>query len=269
MIGVVMDTLLRMIQTSKCLAIICLALVFGSVGCVSPEDRFIQTGAQAFDSSEGFGGVAFGAMVDGKFIEGEQYIFKVRLMDEKARPIKSRNGAYQDERGNVAAQKSIMIHKGSIGAERVEVRIPANELELRSNDFPIWIGYGLIHPDGSVFSEVYRPLPRNTQSIVQRYVTATYGEQPREPKPRRTVRRRTIRRPTRSRSELWRPSSQTQGPGFCPQHGVSCNCALRQDVPAEYMRSSPRPSSRSRRSSEATRTRPRSSRSRRYGRDPR
>ncbi|MEZ6085519.1 MAG: hypothetical protein R3E58_16625 [Phycisphaerae bacterium] len=203
----------------------CAVLIFGACGCLSPENRFLQTGAQAFDGSDGFGGVAFGALIDSKFLSGQQFMFKVRLMDEHARPIKSRNGAYQDERGNVAAQKTLMILSGGSGTERAEVRIPANELELRSSDFPVWIGYGLIQPDGSTFAEVFRPLPRNTQSIVQRYVAATYGEQPREPEPRRTVRRRTVRRPTTSRgSSLWRPSSKEKGPGFCPQHGIYCDC---------------------------------------------
>ncbi len=263
--GVVMDKLSRVVQFS-----ICLVVVFGTCGCLSPEDRFMQTGAQAFEDSEGFGGVAFGAMIDPTSIRGQQFMFKVRLMDERAGPIKSRNGAYEDERGHVAAQKSIMLHQGGVGGERVEVRIPARELELRSSDFPVWIGYGLFYPDGSTFAEVYRPLPRNTQAIVQRYVTATYGETPREPEPRRTVRRRTIRRPTSRRSTLWRPNDRESGPGFCPQHGVSCNCSLRQDVPAEYVRSSPRPTSRTRGATRPTRprTQSRNPTDRRYGRDP-
>lgn len=263
-----METCLRMFRS-----LTCAVLIFGACGCLSPENRFLQTGAQAFDGSDGFGGVAFGALIDSKFLSGQQFMFKVRLMDEHARPIKSRNGAYQDERGNVAAQKTLMILSGGSGTERAEVRIPANELELRSSDFPVWIGYGLIQPDGSTFAEVFRPLPRNTQSIVQRYVAATYGEQPREPEPRRTVRRRTVRRPTTSRgSSLWRPSSKEKGPGFCPQHGIYCDCPLRQDVPGEYVQRQPRTAPPRPRATSRP-TRPRRSQEpspdRRYNRDPR
>lgn len=263
-----METCFRMFRS-----LTCAILVFGACGCVSPEDRFVQTGAQAYNGSEGLEGVAFGALIDARMLSGEQFMFKVRLMDERARAIKSRNGAYEDERGNVAAQKSVMILSGGPGTQRAEVRIPAQELELRSGDFPVWISYGLIRPDGSTFAEVFRPLPRNTQSIVQRYVTATYGEQPREPAPRESIRRRTVRRRTTSRqSTLWRPSARERGPGFCPQHGVTCDCPLRQDVPAEYVQSRPRrTTARPRPSARQTRPRPTTqpTRDRRYNRDQR
>ena len=219
-------------------------------------DRFVQTGAQVYEGSEGFSGVVFGAMINTKFLRGQQFMYKVRLMDERARPIKSQNQAYEDDRGNVAAQKTLMVFDGNIGSERTEVRIPALELELRSSDFPVWISYGLYHPDGSTFAEVFRPLPRNTQSSVKRFVVATYGEQPREPAPRRRTPRRRVRRQTRQHSTLWRPTTRDRGPGFCPQHGVACNCALRQDVPSEYVRS--RPQTMPRRSHRTSRpTRPR------------
>lgn len=255
-----------------CRSLACAVLVFGACGCLSPEDRFLQTGAQAYDGSEGLAGVAFGALIDTKFLSGQQFMFKVRLMDEQARPIKSRNGAYQDEHGNVAAQKTVMILSGGAGTQPAEVRIPAHELELRSGDFPVWISYGLNYPDGSTYAEVFRPLPYNTQSVVQRFVEATYGHEPREPAPPRSVRSRTVRRPTIGRSTRWQPNTQNRGPGFCPQHGVACDCPLRQDVPDEYVQSRPRSTPpRSRQTTEPTRPRrePRSAPDRRDNDDPR
>lgn len=245
--------------------LLCGAFVGAVCGCASPEGRFEQTSAQVYKNGDEFGGVVFGAEINTKYLRGQQFMYKVRLMDERARAIKSINRAYQDERGNVAAQKTLMVLDGNLGSERAEVRIPANELELRTSDFPVWIAYGLYRPDGSAFAEVYRPMPRNTQTIVQRYVVATYGEAPSEaaPPPRRRV-RRTVRRPARSRSRLWRPESKPKGPGFCPTHGVTCSCPLRQDVPPEYMGRRTRPTARTRRPG-SDRPRPRRSpRSPRY-----
>lgn len=220
--------------------LICGVLAICACGCLSPEDRFKQTGAQVYVEGDQFGGVVFGSLIDTSMLRGQQFMYKVRLMDERARPIKSHNRAYEDESGNVAAQKTLMVFSGHTGSERTEVRIPAHELELRSRDFPVWISYGLYYPDGSMFTEVFRPLPHNTQKVVQRFVTSTYGDEPRQTAPPKRAPRRRVRRPARPNSTSWRPEASPRGPGFCPRHGVACNCDLRKDVPPEYMRSQTR-----------------------------
>ncbi|NOX57868.1 MAG: hypothetical protein GXP29_03305 [Planctomycetes bacterium] len=232
----------------KCLVVACGLMVLCVCGCKSPEKRFKQTGAQVYREGEELGGVVFGALIDTGFLRGQQFMFKVRLMDERARAIKSNNRAYEDSSGNVAAQKTLMVLDGQRGPQRVEVRIPKQELELRTNDFPVWISYGLYEPDGTTFAVVYRPMPRNTQAIVKQFVQAQYGNEPSATAPPAQSSRRRTRRPVRSRSPRWRPDSERQGPGFCPRHGIACACPLRQDVPPEYMGSQTRRGSRAGRS---------------------
>ena len=104
-----------------------------------------------------------------------QLVYRVEIQDARGRPIASRDGRYQNASGHVAVGRTVMLLRPDSSVQEVRVRIPVEELEVRSADEPIWANVGLYRPDDICLAShfVQLPLDRRDNGILARRPRAT------------------------------------------------------------------------------------------------
>lgn len=128
-------------------------------GCAEPHVRFMNAECQPVAKQARLEAVVFASAFEAQGFAGEQLIYRVNLLNSRYGPVKSRNGRYEDAAGNVAATKALVVQEGPSIVQRIQVTIPAQELELQSQDLPAWAAFGLYRPDGVCVAERLAPLP--------------------------------------------------------------------------------------------------------------
>ncbi len=91
--------------------------------------------------------------------EQRQLVYRVEIQDARGRPIASRDGRYENASGHVAVGRTIMLLRRDSSLQEVMVRIPVEELEVRSADEPIWATVGLYRPDDICLASHFVQLP--------------------------------------------------------------------------------------------------------------
>lgn len=94
-------------------------------------------------------GMAFTSTFHAKGFQGEQLLYRVRLVQGRDKPVRSDDGRFEDADGGVGASKSVFVWNQDSGTRRVRVVIPEEELELSPDMGPVWAIMGIHLADGT------------------------------------------------------------------------------------------------------------------------
>ena len=168
----------RPLLLSRALLLGLLCTLLGALwGCATPRAEFLRAECRRVQRDGELGAVAFTSRVATNRLAGQQLIFKVNLVDSRYQPIRSGDGRYEDAAGNVAASKALMVLESPWTFERVEVSIPADELEVDADDRPVFARFGIYDPEGAPLAQTIARLPLPAGTAVAR-ATPRRGARP-------------------------------------------------------------------------------------------
>lgn len=109
--------------------------LLATAGC-APSLRLVSTTAEPLGDRRIPEAIAFVSAIDVDGFEG-QLIYEVRLLDARFRPVRSGNGRFQNQSGEVTARKTLMVSQSPWKFENEAVAIPVPELEINAGMLPL------------------------------------------------------------------------------------------------------------------------------------
>ncbi len=120
-------------------------------GC-GPRVEFLGTEC-FYDPDEHRGdAITFVSSFQTSNLTDEQLIYRVRLHNRQAGPLRSVDGRYQDPDGCVAASKSMVVHGTPWTFEDTRVSIPADQIGARRADLPLTAVCLVTNPAGEILA---------------------------------------------------------------------------------------------------------------------
>ena len=137
-----------------------LMIVAASAGCSSPSTvEFTRADCELRSSNGHAEAVVFRSSFTVRSVENEQLIYLVRIYGRDQKPIRSRDGKYETERGIVGATKTVMALQLDQEFRNIEVAIPVMEMGLRQEHLPPVAEIGVYRLNGECLGRIVRRIP--------------------------------------------------------------------------------------------------------------
>jgi nucleoid-associated protein YgaU len=136
-------------------------LLLPLAGCAGPGARFVRTDCSESRGTDASRALAFASTIETRGLAGEQIVYRVNVLDKRGRPVRSRDGRYQDSAGHVAATRTFMVPQSPWTLDEARVSIPIEQLEAAVADTPLIAEFLVARPDGQRLAREAVLVPRS------------------------------------------------------------------------------------------------------------
>ncbi len=151
---------MKRITLTQLFTLFCFSLPL--VGCASSNVTFQMSQSRVVrnpQQQEQVEGVKFESSILTKGLGGQQLVYQVTLQDKAGRPIRSRDGRYQNKAGNVAAARSFYVNFPLQSFGNLKVTLPADQFEVRNNHLPVTAKFGIYTVTGEELASTQSTVP--------------------------------------------------------------------------------------------------------------
>lgn len=128
-------------------------------GCMRPEARVLQPSCRRIQPGKALEALVFTATVETRRLVGEQLVYEVSLRNQAGKPLRSDDGRYQNKAGAVAASRTLIVLESPCTFKAITLSIPASELRIRKNDWPLSARFSLLNVAGQCLAEAACAVP--------------------------------------------------------------------------------------------------------------